>query len=236
MTEVEWWEFDSTEDLVEQMAGDIAFVVDSAVEAHGGARLALAGGEAFEFLAPALLALPIDWPSVTVIPTDERLVPFDDPRSNFGRMRSALSGRGANLMPLVAEAEIGEYREAGRLADERLAELDWPLDLIILGMGDDGHTAAIFPGPDFDRAIAGPRGRRAIGVRPEPMPSEAAVDRVTLTADGLSSARAVMMIVRGDAAKALLERAIEEGPLSPTPIGRLLAELEAPIDIFWAPR
>jgi 6-phosphogluconolactonase len=233
MTEVEWWEFDSARELAEQAAGDIAFIVDSAVEAHGGARLALPGGGALDRIAPALLATRIDWMRVTIVPTDERLVNFDDPLSNYGRLRSAFADSGATLVALVEEGEMGDYREAGRLADQRLAELDWPLDLIVLAMGGAGQTAAIFPGPDFDRAIAGPRGRKAIGVRPDPMPTDAPVDRVTMTADALASARAVMVIIDGEDAKTMLERAIDEGPLSPTPIGRLLAELDTPVDIFW---
>jgi 6-phosphogluconolactonase len=233
MTEIEWWEMASSRELAEQVAGDISFVIESAIEAHGGARIALAVGDALDQLAPMLLKQSIDWSKVTVIPTDERLVPLDDPRSNFGRLRSAFSGSGAKLVSLVDEASLADYREAGRAADERLGEIDWPLDLVCLAMGDDGHTAAIFPGPDFDRAIAGPRGRRALGVRPDPMPDEAPVDRISLTADALLSARAVMVVIRGQTAKTMLERAIEEGPLAAAPIGRLISELEVPIDIFW---
>jgi 6-phosphogluconolactonase len=234
MTEIEWWEFDSVRELAEQAAGDIGFVIGSAVEAHGGARVALPGGETFDVFAEALLKERIDWEKLTILSTDERLVRFDDPLSNFARLRAAFEATGATLVPLVAEDAISDYREAGRAADQRLEGLPWPLDLVCLGVGDDGHTASIYPGPDFDRAIAGPRGRRAIGVHPDPMPADAPVDRVSLTADALSSARAVMVIVRGDRSKAVLEQAIEQGPLSQTPIGRLLSELDVPIDIFWA--
>jgi 6-phosphogluconolactonase len=102
-------------------------------------------------------------------------------------------------------------------------------------MGDDGHTASIFPGPDLDRAVSGPRERRAVGVRPQPLPEEAPFDRVTLTAAALTSARAIMIIISGAEKRALLEQAIKEGPLSSLPIGRLIAAIETPIDIFWTP-
>jgi len=135
---------------------------------------------------------------------------------------------------LVDEAARDDYREAGRVADARLAELAWPLDLVWLGMAEDGHTASIFPGPDFDRAVAGPRERRAVGVRPDPMPAEAAVERVTLTGAALSSARTMMVVITGEKKKRVLEQAIKEGPLSSVPIGRVIADIEVPIDIYWS--
>jgi 6-phosphogluconolactonase len=101
-------------------------------------------------------------------------------------------------------------------------------------MGADGHTASIFPGPDLERAVAGPRERRAVGVRPEPMPDSAPVDRVTLTAPALTSARAIMIVIAGAEKRRLLEQAIREGPLSAAPIGRVLAAVDSPIDIFWS--
>ncbi|HJQ18464.1 MAG TPA: 6-phosphogluconolactonase [Allosphingosinicella sp.] len=235
MTDVEWWEFDSAAEMAEQVAGDIGFVIESALEAHGGARLAIPGGSTPDLIYKALAAQDLDWEKVTLIPTDDRLVGPSDPMSNFGRLKALFGSKGANLVSLVDEGALGDYREAGRLADQRLSEIDWPLDLVCLGMAEDGHTASIFPGPDFDRAIAGPRGRRAVGVHPDPMPATAAVDRVTLTLDALSSARTAMLVVRGEPKRVVLESAIDEGPLSLRPIGRVLAGLEADVDIFWSP-
>jgi 6-phosphogluconolactonase len=92
----------------------------------------------------------------------------------------------------------------------------------------------MFPGPDFDRAVAGPRERRAVGVRPDPMPEGDATDRVTLTTAAFSSARAVMIVIAGDSKRALLEKAINEGPLSSFAVGRVVGELDIPVDIFWS--
>jgi 6-phosphogluconolactonase len=234
MIEVEWWEFESAKEMAEQVAGDIGFVIESAIEANGGARLALPGGSTPDLVYKALLKQDVDWAKVTIVPTDDRLVAADDPLSNFGKLDRLFAGKGATVVRLVDDSALGDCGEAGRRADERLSALDWPLDLVCLGMAEDGHTASILAGPDFDRAIAGPRGRRAVGVHPDPMPVTAPVDRVTLTLDAFVSARTVMVIIRGDAKRAILESAIEEGPLSSKPIGRVLAGLEADVDIFWS--
>ncbi len=235
MDELEWWEFDTPAEMAEQAAGDIGFVIESAIEAHKGARIALPGGRTPELLFKALLKnKAIDWSKVTVVPTDDRLVPLGDPLSNYAKIEAAFGPAGAEVISLVDEAALGQTAEAGRLADERLRLLQWPLDLVCLGMGADGHTASIFPGPDLEKALSGPRERRAVGVRPDPLPPEAPVERVTLTAAALSSARTVMIMLSGAEKRSMLERAIKEGPLSKAPIGRLIAELDVPIDIFWS--
>lgn len=235
MDEIEWWEFDNTAEMAEQVAGDIGFVIDSAIEAHGSARIAVPGGDTARPVYEALLAnKDIDWSKVTLIPTDDRLVPLDHELSNYRKLDALFGGKGASVISLVDEAALEDRREAGRLANQRLDMLDWPLDLVCLGMGEDGHVASIFPGPDFEGAVAGPKERRAIGVRPEPMPADAAVERVTLTGPALSSARAVMIVLQGDTKRRVLEEAIKEGPLSSKPVGRVLSEIDAGIDIFWS--
>ncbi len=233
MDEIEWWEFDTPAELAEQVAGDIGFVIESAAEGHGGARLALPGGSTPDPIYKALAKQKgIAWPKVTLIPTDDRLVGPGDPLSNQGKLAAYFAAKGATLLPQVEEGDLGDYRQAGRRADARLNELHWPLDLVCLGMGADGHTASIFPGPDFESAVAGPKSRRAVGVRPGPLPPEAPVDRVTLTAAAIASARAVMIVIGGAEKRRVLEQALKEGPLSKLPIGRVVAELDASIDIF----
>jgi 6-phosphogluconolactonase len=230
MDEIEWWEFDSTGELAEQAAGDIGFVIDSAIEAHGGARIALATGEGAEPVLNALAKSRKDWAKVTIIPTDDRLVGLDDASSGFAKLQRIFGAKGAEVVSLVDEAALGDYREAGRLADARLAMQRWPLDMVLLEADGEGRAAAFFAGPDLDPALTGPRERRAVGLRPQ----AGGGDRVTLTAAALSSARAMMILARGSAAREALEQGIKEGPLSSRPVGRLLSEIDAAVDIFWS--
>ena len=102
-------------------------------------------------------------------------------------------------------------------------------------MGEDGHTASIFAGPDLQDALDAPKARRAVGVMPDPLPDNAPVARVTLTRAAILSARTILITITGDKKREVLEQAIADGQSSRVPIGRVLAEAEQPIDIHWAP-
>lgn len=220
MDEIEWWEFDTPAELAEQAVGDIAFVIDSAVEAHGTARVALPGRDGPQELYRALLAAKsITWPKITLLPTHDRLAD----QAHGQALKALFGAKGAELVGL-ADGGSGDAAEAGRRADARLGELNWPLDLVLLTVGADGRVAGIGPGAEMEAAVSGPKGRRAVGI----------ADRVTLTASAMASARAVMLVLSGPEQRAIVERAIKDGPLSTLPIGRVLAEIDAAIDIFWS--
>lgn len=233
MIEAEWWEYDDADEMADAVAGDVGFIIESALDARGQALIALPGGKTPAPILPKLAKAKINWKHVTIIPTDDRLVPITDPLSNAAMIAKTFLPKGARVLPITSEA-AADYRMAGKAADARLQELHWPLDLVWLGVGADGHTASIFPGPDLDEALNGPKTRRALGVMPDPMPKDAPVARVTLSRAAILSARTILLALTGQDKRDVLERAIKDGASSTTPIGRILADAEQAIDIHWS--
>ena len=232
MIEAEWWDYDDAEEWAAAVAGDVGFIIESALDARGQALIALPGGKSPAPVYEKLAKAKLNWKNVTIIPTDDRLVPITDPLSNAAMLAKAFLPKGARVLPITTD-KAADHKMAGKAADARLQELHWPLDLVWLGVGVDGHTASIFPGPDLDEALNGPKERRALGVMPDPMPADAPVARVTLSRAAILSARTIMLALTGAEKRDMLERAIKDGASSTVPIGRVLADAEQAIDIHW---
>jgi 6-phosphogluconolactonase len=228
MIEAEWWDYESPDEMAEAVAGDVGFIVESALDARGAALIALPAAETAQAIFPALAGAKLQWKQVTVIPTDDRLVPMQDERSKVRTIAKTFLPTGARVIPIAAEIE--DYRLAGNSADARLQDLPWPPDLVWLDVGEDGSAAGISAGADLQDALDAPRARRAVGLKPD-----SGDPGVTLTRASILSARTVMITLRGDANRAMLEQAIADGHSSKLPIGRVLAEAEQPIDIHWCP-
>jgi 6-phosphogluconolactonase len=229
MIEAEWWDYDDAEELAAQLAGDIGFIIESAIDARNECLLVLPGGKSPIPVFEKLKAQKFPWKKVTIVPGDDRLVEVTDPLSNANLLARNFMPLGARVVPLTA-GKLG-VKQAGEAADARLADLKWPPDLVWLGMGTNGHTASIFHGPDYDEALSSKK--HAIGLTPDPLPPEAPVARVTLTRSAILSARSILITIDGDEKKQVLEEAIEQGDKSQYPIGRVLAGAEQSIDIHW---
>jgi 6-phosphogluconolactonase len=227
MIEAEWWDYEDLDEMAEAVGGDIGFIVESAFDARGSALIALPSDDRATRIFPSLIAAKVPWKKVTVIPTDDRVVAVDNPRSHARAIAQTFIPAGARVFPYATP--LDDYRLAGNAADARLQDLPWPPDLVWLGMGDDGSTAGLFAGPDLQDALDAPRARRAVGI----VPDGSNEPRITLTRAAILSARTITITVQGAAKRELLEGAIADGQSSRLPIGRLLAEAELPIDIHW---
>ena len=227
MIEAEWWDYDTVDELAEAVAGDVGFIIDSAIDARGDSLIAVPGRSASAIYGKvAAQALP--WKKVAIVPTDDQLIPVDSSESNVRAIAQAFLPKGARVIPLTG-GKPNDYRMAGNAADARLQDLPWPPDLVWLDVGEDGGAAGIGAGPDLQAALDAPKARRAIGV----MPEGASVARVTLTRAAILSARTILISVTGQRARDVLEGAIADGQSSKLAIGRVLAEVEQPIDIHW---
>jgi 6-phosphogluconolactonase len=186
----------------------------TAIAARGACALSLAGGHTPEPIYRAMAsASNIDWTKVDVFFGDERAVPPDHPHSNYLMVSRILLSR----VPVPAgqvhrmEAERGDREVAAREYERGLPPR---LDILLLGMGPDGHTASLFPGSaalDERRRLVLP----VVGPKP---PAE----RLTITPPVIEAARLVVVIATGGDKAAMVARAIE-GPLAPKEVPAQLA-------------
>ena len=168
------------------VAAAAAALVAETIRARRSTRLVLAGGTTPRRCYELLAAMDLPWGRVTVLFGDERCVPPGDPESNFRMADEALLRRAAPASVHRIAGELGP-EEAAALYEPVVATA--PLDLVLLGIGPDGHTASLFPGHPALRATG-----LVTGVRGAPKPPP---ERVTLTLACLGAARRVVVLAAG---------------------------------------
>jgi 6-phosphogluconolactonase len=173
---------DSPEDVAGAAAADIAAAIR-----EGARTVVLAGGTTPKRCYELLAQLDVEWGRVTILFGDERCVRPDHPDSNYRMAREALLDRVAPATVHRIAGELGPDEAAGLYAHV-VASLT-PLDVVLLGVGEDGHTASLFPG----HAALEVDGL-AVGIRDAPKPPP---QRVTLTLTALRGARRVIMLATG---------------------------------------
>ncbi|MET0293676.1 MAG: 6-phosphogluconolactonase [Phenylobacterium sp.] len=198
---------------------------------RGRASLAATGGRSPAPVYQRLRTAPIDWARVVVTLTDERWTDPMGEHSNERLVREHLltgaAGR-AHLVPLWSQAAGPDA--AAQAAEPLLAALR-PFDAVLLGMGEDGHIASLFPGSPVLAAGLDPNGARlALGVEePHGAPPLA---RITLTLAALSAARSVVILISGSEKRAVVEAALAGEEL---PVRALLCQEAGPVRVLWAP-
>jgi 6-phosphogluconolactonase len=204
----------SAEDLARQTAEQVASRIDLALAERDRAQIALAGGETPKASYLRLGQEHLPWERVDVLLGDERWVPADDPASNARMIRETLLsqdlGRSAAFHPVpTGESTPEASAEAYGCVLAGLGGGAIPsFDVILLGLGDDGHTASLFPGSPAltvtDRSVAVGEGK--------------GLPRITLTAPVLCAARQVIFLVSGAGKRQALERLLDpQEPAARTP-------------------
>lgn len=211
------------------LAGLLRRTLDTAADAR--ASLVVSGGSTPGPCFDRLSGEALDWSRVTVIPSDERWVEATDPASNEGLIRSRLlkgrAGSGKTLS--FFRAGLDAHQAPASIAQD-LALLNPVFSAVLLGMGEDGHFASLFP--DFE------------GLK-QALDPHAEIDcmlvktagspylRISLTLSALLRSAQIVLLIFGDAKRGVFESAMRGG--SAFPVEALLRETHIPLTVIWAP-
>ncbi len=214
--------------LAEDGASLFEAIVDEAIQERQRAVVALSGGSTPEKMFGILAQRPVKWEQTLLFFSDERFVPLHDPVSNYGMANRSLLGPAGVPSDNVFPVPIGAASASAAAVEyEAILELELgatpSFDLILLGLGDDGHTASLFPwtaalGVQDHLVTWSPS-----GTLPPP------VDRVTFTFPVLNTARKVVFLVSGAKKAVALRSVLEDEP----PCEERPAACVKAADVLW---
>jgi 6-phosphogluconolactonase len=216
------------------LAERVAVRLREALIERGHAVLAVSGGSTPKEFFTRLSHAALDWANVQVTLVDERWVPESDERSNAQLVKSLLlqhAAGAAQFVPLYTGAPTPE--EGLAEASARIDTLPLPFDAVILGMGDDGHTASFFPGGDHLAEALDMDGR----ARVLPMRAPAAGEpRITLSLPTVLDTRALYLLVSGEKKRDLLaDVRLGLDTARNYPVRAVLTQQRVPVAVYWCP-
>lgn len=222
--------FDTPAALEQQLANKIASQLQEAVDARGKASLVVSGGSTPLKLFELLSMKSIDWSDVYITLADERWVDVEDSASNERLVREhLLQNRAANakfrgLKNMFSTAEAG-----ADMTSESLSNFPRPFDVVVLGMGNDGHTCSWFPcSAELNDALI----TQALCVATNP--TTAPHGRITLSKNAILNSRQIYLHLVGEQKLSVYRQALENDDVNAMPIRAVLAQRKTPVDVFWS--
>jgi 6-phosphogluconolactonase len=228
---VELVEFENTSALDIELSAKVAKLLIADIADTGSASLVVSGGRTpmgfFHLLSQQML----DWSKVSITLADDRWVDADHADSNEKLVRANLLINEAHQATFIglknsaADAIVGEPE-----AEQALAAVG-KFTVLILGMGDDGHTASLFPGADaLALGLDMDSGRTCIGVTPTAAPHQ----RISMTLPRLLDSQQIIIHISGAGKQQVLEQAQAGDDVKALPIRAILNQQQAPLAIYWA--
>lgn len=233
---IEFIAYPTRQAMADQLADEIAATLARAVLVRGSATIAVSGGSTPGGLYQSLSRRKIDWARVNALLVDERWVAPGTDGSNESFVRDALAQNEAAALNLLGLWSDAASPEAGlAAAAERIKKIGDTIDIAILGMGVDGHTASWFPHAKGLASALSDRDEWLAAVSAE----ESAVagefsERMTLTLAALKHARQIFLLIAGDEKRAAFERALKDDVVEDMPV-RAIFKARPDLWACWAP-
>jgi 6-phosphogluconolactonase len=226
-------DFADRDQLASALTEAVAADLKAGIASRGAASLAVSGGSTpamfFAFLSTRT---DVPWDKVAITLVDERWVDETSDRSNARLVKANLlkgPAGAARFVPLFQGSTIPDESAIAR-TNAALNNVPSPFDAVVLGMGNDGHTASFFPGGDtLKDALTDEVG--ALSIRAP----GAGEPRVTLSLRRVLDARALYLHIEGEEKARTLERALAAGPVEDMPVRAVLRQDRTPVTIFWSP-
>ncbi|MEM9838930.1 MAG: 6-phosphogluconolactonase [Pseudomonadota bacterium] len=214
--------FTDREALYSDAETRIISALSSGVADRGEAHMALSGGSTPAPIYERLSAYDkLDWSKVTVTLVDERMTEPNDPASNEVLVRNTL------LKDAASSATFTPITEGQASVPQQ--------DIMLLGMGGDGHFASLFPTAEELQDGLYASAPAVLRMTPNPLPANAPFPRLTLTLPTILASRALVLAITGDEKRGVLDSAQEAGPTEDLPISALLRADHPNLTILWAP-
>jgi 6-phosphogluconolactonase len=215
------------------LANQIAASLKAAIAARGLASLVLSGGNSPIRMFELLRAEELDWARVCVALADERWVDPTDPASNEKLVRDVLLKGPAAAARFLGLKNGAPTPDMGAVAAwETFARVPRPFDTVVLGMGEDGHTASLFPGsPNLPRALNPAAVAGCVGMWSPLAPHP----RLSLNLSALLDSRRIVVLITGEAKWHTYMAASAEGSIEDMPVRAVLRQARAPVEVLWSP-
>jgi 6-phosphogluconolactonase len=228
-------EFANAGAMFETLAETIAASLSATVARAGKASLVVSGGTTPGDLFDILARRSAPWDRVEITMSDERWVEPTSQRSNEHLVRTRLlvaNAASAQLVPLKTKA--AHAREAEKQVHDAVTAMPRPFDVMLLGMGTDGHTASLIPGSEglaWALDVSDPSYVRAVN---PPKVSEMG-ERMTLTLRAILDSRRIVVLIKGDAKRAAYKDALAGNDVLAAPVRAVLQQSAVPVEVFWSP-
>ena len=223
--------------LVSELAHDIAQRLQLAIQTRGKAVLSVSGGKSPIALFVSLRVQAIDWSKVSVTLVDERCVPSTHPDSNAQLVKQHLlqdAAHAATLVPMVTETiDVSDATQQAAWANAQWQTVG-AADVLVLGMGADGHTASLFAdAPNLSQALDLHNTQNCVGITLAHPPANAPYPRVTQTLAALLRAKHIVLPISGNDKRNTLQRAWIQKQ-NALPVSNVLHQTLAPVAVWIA--